>query len=366
MKNLLTMLAAVLLAGCSVFSGQSAAENKSVNTNEYRVLVLGDIHFEGPQYHGVPGMTYRTKFSKKYHAMWQKEMPELFTASAKMLDENVPFVAQLGDFIQGYLALKEQRATMLDDAFKAVKPYYPNHKLLSIPGNHDNQCSGPKSVVKSLKDYQTYAEVFTPHISRELGCEIKNNYVIRHGEDLYIFYDSYIKPDDSIKFLKETFKTYPRNRYVFLLTHLPLLPACTASPGWVLPYYRQVAEILFEHNSIVLSAHTHIPSVIKVSNGKGRITQMVASSIGFNWNTGKPFEIRYKSLDETLKHVLPSRLPKPLHKYPLAFLKSLQIESYELYDNATGFVYLKVSDKGVFAEFYTDKSGKPAAVKQLK
>ena len=134
----------------------------------------------------------------------------------------------------------------------------------------------------------------------------------------------------------------------------------------MLPYYRQVAEILFEHNAIVLSAHTHVPSVIKVSNGGGRITQMVASSIGFNWNTGKPFGIRCKSLDEMLKRVLPSRLVKPLHKYPLAFLKSLQIESYELYDNATGFVYLKVSDKGVFAEFYTDKSGKPAAVKQLK
>ena len=364
MKNLFALLTAVLVAGCSCFSGQQA---KKAATDEYRVLVLGDIHFEGPQYHGIPGMTYRTKFSEKYHRMWKKEMPELFTASAEMLDENVPFVAQLGDFIQGYLALKEQRAKMLDDAFKTVKQYYPNHKLLSIPGNHDNQCHGPKTVVKSLKDYQTYAEVFTPHIARELGREIKNNYVIRHGKDLYIFYDSYIKPDDSIKFLQELFKKYPKNRYVFLLTHLPLLPACTASPGWVLPYYRKVAEILFEHNAIVLSAHTHIPSVIKVSNGKGgRITQMIASSIGYAWNTGKPFEIRHKGLDETLKHVLPKRLVKPLHKYPIAFLKSLEIESYELYNNATGFVYLKVSDKGVFAEFYTDRSGKPAAVKQLK
>ena len=93
MKNLFALLAVVFAAGCSIFGGQSSAGNKTVNTEEYRVLVLGDIHFEGPQYHGVPGMTYRTKFSKKYYAMWQKEMPELFTASAKMLDENVPFVA---------------------------------------------------------------------------------------------------------------------------------------------------------------------------------------------------------------------------------------------------------------------------------
>ena len=102
------------------------------------------------------------------------------------------------------------------------------------------------------------------------------------------------------------------------------------------------------------------------SNGKGKITQMVSSSIGFAWNTGNPFSVRSRSFAEMLNRVLPKRLVKPLHKYPIAFLKSLKIESYELYNNATGFVYLKVSDKGVFAEFYTDKSGKPAAVKQLK
>lgn len=366
MKSFFAIVMAAALAGCTMFQSENNSNRSTPATKEYRVLVLGDIHYDAPQYHVIPGMKYRTKFSKKYHAMWQKEMPELFTASAKLLDKDVPFVAQLGDFIQGYLPLKEQRAKMLDDAFKCVKAFYPDHKLLSVPGNHDNQCYGPKSVVKSLKDYQTYAEVFTPHISRELGREIKNNYVIRHGEDLYIFYDTYIKPDDSIKFLKATFKTYPKNRYVFLLTHLPLFASCTASPGWLMPYYRQVADILFAQNAIVLAAHTHVPSVIKVSNGKNSITQMVASSIGCKWNTGKPFGVRAASFGEMLKRVLPARQVKPMHKKPIDFLKSLKIESYELYDNATGFVYLNVSDKGVFAEFYTDKSGKPAAVKQLK
>ena len=366
MKNVFAILLAVSVAGCSCFNWKSSAGERKSDTSEYRVLVLGDIHYEGPQYHGVPGMKYRTRFSKKYYEMWQKEMPELFTASAALLDKDVPFVVQLGDFIQGYLALKEQRAKMLDDAFKAVKKYYPDHKLLSIPGNHDNQCYGPKTVVKSLKDYQTYAEAFTPHIAKELGREIRNNYVIRHGEDLFIFYDTYIKPDDSITFLKETFKKYPKNRYVFLFTHLPLFPGCTASPGWLMPYYPRVANILFEHNAIVLAAHTHVPSVIKVSNGKNTITQMVASSIGHAWNTGKPFAVRCKNFDEMLARVLPARRIKPMHKKPIDYMFSLKIESYELYDNATGFVYLKISDNGVFAEFYTDKSGKPAATKKLK
>ena len=364
MKKIFALLIALLAAGCALHKGSAPAAEK--NVSEYRVLVLGDIHFEGKKYHELPGIKYRSKYSKTYDEMWKTAMPELFTTSAKLLDKDVPFVAQLGDFIQGYLPLKEQRAKMLDDAFKTVKPYYPNHKLLSIPGNHDNQCSGPKTIVKSLKDYQTYAEVFTPHIEKELGRKINNNYVIRHGEDLYIFYDTYIKPDDSIKFLQETFKTYPKNRYVFLLTHLPLFAGSTSSPGWLLPYYKKVADILFEQNAIVLAAHTHIPSVIKVSKGKNSITQLIVSSVGHAWNTGKPFAIRADSFDAMLKQVLPSRQVKPMHKYPIEFLKSLQIDTYELYNNATGFVYLKVSSKGVFAEFYTDKSGKPAAVKQLK
>ena len=364
MKKFIALFTALLTAGCAFTAKEAPAANSS--TAKYRVLVLGDIHFEGKQYHVIPGMKYRTKYSKTYDDMWKTAMPDLFTTSAKLLDKDVPFVAQLGDFIQGYLPLKEQRAKMLDDAFKAVKPYYPDHKLLSIPGNHDNQCYGPKSVVKSLKDYQTYAEVFTPHIEKELGRKIDHNYVIRHGEDLYIFYDTYIKPDDSIKFLKETFKKYPKNRHVFLLTHLPLFAGSTASPGWLLPYYRKVADILFEQNAIVLAAHTHIPSVIKVSNGKNSITQMIASSVGHAWNTGKPFSIRCSSFEEMLKQVLPQRLEKPMHKHPIAFLISLKIESYELYDTATGFVYLNVSDNGVFAEFYNDRSGKPAAVKKLK
>ena len=79
------------------------------SASEYRVLVLGDIHFENAKYHVYPGVKYPTKYSKAYDNMWQKAMPELFTASAKLLNKDVPFVVQLGDFTQGYLALMQNR-----------------------------------------------------------------------------------------------------------------------------------------------------------------------------------------------------------------------------------------------------------------
>ncbi|MBE6362293.1 MAG: hypothetical protein E7054_01430 [Lentisphaerae bacterium] len=358
------------------------------SASEYRVLVLGDIHFENAKYHVYPGVKYPTKYSKAYDNMWQKAMPELFTASAKLLNKDVPFVVQLGDFTQGYLALKEQRAKMLVDAFNAVKSYYPDHKLLFTKGNHDTKVHGPKIVkdkdgketvvmVKGKNgketaaiaqgwDNPTYAKVFVPIIEKELGQKAGSNFAFRQGEDLFIFFDGMIKARVSINFLRDTLKKNPKNRYVFFITHLPVLPCSTGVPGWLAPRSREIFDMLIQHNTVILAAHTHVPSLIKVKGEKGSISQLVASSIGYNWNTGKPFGNRISNRDEFFKCLTPAKQNNKRAKAPLAHLKTLNVETFELYSNATGFVYLKISDKSVDAEFYTDKSGKVAAVKKLK
>ena len=105
---------------------------------------------------------------------------------------------------------------------------------------------------------------------------------------------------------------------------------------------------------------------MKVSNGKGSITQIVASSIGYAWNTGKPFDYHCKDFDSLLKLVSPQTLKRPRAKVPLDHMKTLKIESFESYRNATGFVILKVGSKGIDAEIYNNPSGKPAAVKKVK
>ena len=92
---------------------------------------------------------------------------------------------------------------------------------------------------------------------------------------------------------------------------------------------------------------------------------MVASSIGYAWNTGKPFDIRLKDFD-SLVNARGKKAAVPKTKAALDFAKSFKIESFEAYNNAAGFVILKVNDKGVEAEIYNSPSGKPAAVKKLK
>ena len=48
-KLFLQLAAAVMLCGCSTLS--AAPEN------EYRVLVLGDLHYDGMEYHKTPAVT---------------------------------------------------------------------------------------------------------------------------------------------------------------------------------------------------------------------------------------------------------------------------------------------------------------------
>ncbi|MBO5823261.1 MAG: metallophosphoesterase [Lentisphaeria bacterium] len=355
---------------------------------EYKVMVLGDIHFESKEYHGVPGVNYPTKYASRYANMWKRAMPELFKASAAQLDKDFPFVIQLGDFTQGYLALPEQRAKMLVDSFNTVKGYYPSHKLLFTKGNHDTKVHGPKYVkdkdgkktlvmVKDKKgnevaaiaqgwDNATYAKAFVPVIEKELGQKAGSHYAFRQGEDLYIFFDGMIKASTAFNFVRDTLKKNPQNRYVFFITHLPILPCSTGVPGWLAPRSSEIFDLLIQHNTVILAAHTHIPSLVKVKGEKGSISQLVVSSIGYNWNTGKPFGNFINNRDEFFKHLTPKKQNNKRARAPLALLKSLNVETFELYSNATGFVVLKVGDKGIDAEIYNAPTGKPAAVKKLK
>ena len=107
-------------------------------TAEYRVLTLGDIHFEDISYHGTPGIKHRTRYSQQYADMWKKAMPEIFTTSAKLLDKDVPFIIQLGDFTQGYLSVKNsgKRCSLI-------------HSTQSNPTTPTTSCSFPKATMTS-------------------------------------------------------------------------------------------------------------------------------------------------------------------------------------------------------------------------
>ena len=343
-----------------------------VSAAEYRVLVLGDIHYDAPEYH-IINPELKLKMRSEYIKMWKGKTPQLLTASAKLLDKDVPFVIQSGDFTQGDGVSIKHQEKMFTDGFAAVKKFFPNHKLLAVKGNHDIRTYA----VKKVKDKDTLVRVetnapaanaFMPLIAKELGVEsIKDHYSVVHNNDLFIFYDGFARPQsNSIKYLKATLDANPKVRNVFFITHLPVIACSTGNPGWMLYNYVNICKLLMSRNAIILTAHTHQPSLVQVNDGKNTLTQFVTSSIGYRWAIGKPSGIWLNTIEDFQKNLYKKKAGIKRSVAALKHLNSLPVKVFEMYQNANGFTILKISDKGVFAEVYNDDSGKPALVKQLK
>ena len=340
---------------------------------DYRVLVLGDLHYDAPEFHSIPDMKVKFKLRTDYIRMWKEKTPQLLDAAAKQLGKDIPFIIQCGDFTQGDAVTGENQEKMFATAFDTVKKNFPDHKILAVKGNHDIRTYYPEKD-KSGKDILTKkntnthtAKAFMPLFAKELGQQIKDHYTVIHNNDLYIFYDGFQKAAPSLKFVKDTLAANPKVRNVFFITHLPVLPCATGNAGWLLPNYQELAKLLLERNAIILTAHTHQPSIIKINDGKNTLTQIVTSSIGYAWSLGKDAQVAIKNREEFRKKLYWKKAKEKRSIAALDYLDSLKLEIFELYDkNSNGFTILKVTDDGVTAEIHNNASGKPTLLKKLK
>ena len=349
-----------------------------LNAADYQIMVLGDIHFDAEKYHTAPNGEIVTRYSESYVDMWQGKSPELLKTSAKMVNKKFPFVIQLGDFIQGYAVTQESLARMLVESFREVKKFFPNHKVLSVKGNHDvrrqiSSCVDGKLISTALWEHQIYDEAFMPLISAELGRKsIRSNYAFTCNNDLYIFYDDFAEPQPqtSVNFLKKTLDAHPDVRNIFFITHIPLLPCSTFKPGWLLPSYLKVMQILAQRrNVIILAGNTHQPSFLQVKVGNNTVTQLVVSTLACYWKNGEDAEISAKGKKQFYE-VLDKR-EKPTPNTPAAkkFLDSVEVEKLTIYskESMQGFAVLKIRDNGsVDAEIYNNTSCRPAVVIKLR
>ena len=341
---------------------------------DYRVGVLGDIHYDKVEYHVLPDGSNRSRVNKDYVAMWKERTPAMLTLLNRLLGQDVPFVLQLGDFTQGYSVTEALLSKNLEEAFVAVKGFFPGHKLLPVKGNHDvrvefsSKDKSGRSRRNIVWKQKPYVEKFLPFVAKELGRKsVDSNYFVVHNNDLYIFYDGFIRTATSLNFLKKTLAAHPKVRNVFFISHLPVLACSWGDPGWLLPAAREVAKILIKRNAIILTAHTHIPSLVKIRQGGNTLTQLVVSSIGYAWNTGKVAEVGHKNYEEFLKAIPAPKQASKRNVGALTYLRENPPEVFENYRNSAGFVILQVLDNGtVNAEFYNNDSGKPAFIKKIR
>ncbi|MBR2632350.1 MAG: metallophosphoesterase, partial [Lentisphaeria bacterium] len=112
----------------------------SLFADAYNFIALGDIHFDGAQYHKLPPQTAgRKKERQRNLSMWEsgKSAAVLSAAAAQAKSSKPAFVVQLGDFTQGDCDTPELQEQMFADGFAKVKSFFPGLKLFPVKGNHD-------------------------------------------------------------------------------------------------------------------------------------------------------------------------------------------------------------------------------------
>ena len=339
-----------------------------MNDNSYNLLLLGDLHFDGPAYHvREPANEVQKRGRLRNYAMWDGKTQDLLKDAASRLDDAFPWVLQLGDLSQGDGDDVELQSAMLRDALACAKRNFPGKKFLPVIGNHDLRLldSCPRwneydengdCTFAAGGDYRPIRKTLLPFIADELGLAAvppSLDYVLRRGDDLYIFIDPF-KPGGATEFIREALRE--DSRRVFIVSHLSLFPCepARAWAMWVLPDYPKLAELLAPRHTILLAGHTHYNHLIRYRHPKGVLTQLVLSSMGTNWrvNPLRTTTANYAEFAQAMAPFLdgpPSRIFRP-ENY-------LEHRTWRCFDgekpsSATGYAVLKVTPESVAADIY--------------
>lgn len=361
---MLKKLLPVLLAGLVIGNGLAAAEtpekNASLRSAEpaYQVTVLGDVHYDGPEFHLKSEHGNRAKERTRNFTMWKQKSPDLLKTAAEQTAKSSAFVVQLGDLTQGDCDNNELHEALLKKAFGTLKACFPDLPVLIVKGNHDVRSSGKQNNPVPAKN------ALLPLVAAELGVKElpDGNYAFLKGKDLYISLDGFVGAPKIVAFLKKTLSEHPDTRYVFVMTHLPVIAVSVGKPFWRLPGAEKVIEMLETRRSVILAGHTHVWSFIERRTEKGRVVQLVTTSMGCSWTPGHELE---KTMDWP-KYVEAVRARNGKSEAGRKLIKNFDEMAaaakftFALYGSKSGFTVLDINDSRVEARIHTDNSGTPA------
>ena len=321
----------------------------------YRVMFLGDVHYDAKEYHP----DYKNVSFKRNTTMWQGASQQLLKAAGEEAGRgNSVFVVQLGDITQGDADTPELQEKMFRTAFAKVKENFPDRPLLVVKGNHDVRDS------KGKTDNGPAERALLPLVAAEKGFEklADGNYAFMQGKDLFIALDGFVAPKTTVAFLRKTLSAHPDARYVFLMTHLPILPADEKYPVWLQPGYAEIAAALETRRALVISAHTHRPSFTTRTTSKGTLPQLVVSSMGCDWSPDKILPTPLTDWEKFVAAAQKAKLRGRNLRIPKEWPKLMELGKYTQRRDFinSGFVVLDVDDARVEARIFINASGTPA------
>ena len=359
---LFSLFAILLLSASPPRAGQS-----------YRVLVLGDTHYDAAKFHRSEAATANKAGEQSRNLkMWKGASQRLLTAAGRQAAAVKAVCAfQLGDISQGDADGPKPMRDMLGEAYAKVGRFMHGIPLFPVKGNHDIRLRGRNGKGKS--DNAPYREAILPKVSRmlELPPLEMANYTLILGGDLYIVIDGFCPAEECVEFVKRSLEEHPRARYVFLLTHLPVLPASSGGPFWLLPGHYEIAALLETRRAVILAAHTHGFSLATRTTRRGEVVQFITTSMGSEWNPqriarSKPFgwkELieRSKASEKGVKRSGGS--DKLLQQWQI--MESKGSYTFRKFFANSGFTVIEATPSGVTAHIYADDSGKPAEKVEL-
>ncbi len=357
--------------GCAtkqLVDGDSAKSAAGRSGGVYSVSILGDVHYDAPpreRFHA----SGRAVHFKNNVVMWEKDIPEILSASASLVGPDTAFALQLGDLIDGAGDFNSQ-TQMLADATAVLEKTYPGLPVISVCGNHD--------IIGGWR--RGYNSFMLPWLRRQVAPLTTNvlastTFGFRHGPDLWVFVN-YNYGESTIPVIEKLLADNPDVRYTFVAIHGPVLPMDQFKFRW---FYlgderqdkvrRKVRALLAQRDAIVLAGHVHTLECKEWHGDGGRITEMVVNTVS-----------RYGNSIQ--KPAIPQVMSETPDDYG-AWLKSAPTNNFNLkfdalYEEyrpglkrrygawAAGHNILRVSDSGVSLEYYGLDAREPTKVFQLR
>lgn len=351
----LSIAALAINSETNLLKAKKPSKKPAQADGEYSVVMLGDTHYDKDEtyYHAgycLPDNPTREenhrKEFKRNADMWQQRCPKIVARARALVDDSTKAFFQMGDIIQGDTATAEIHTKFLNDTVNFLKSHLGRLPFVTVVGNHDVR-GNDDSVCEAA-----YKEYMTGRMGAELGQQVTStNFSFWIGPDVYICID-FNKPNDEE--VERLFAESENARYTFVLVHAPVFPyIAKTSYNWIYlgrkatPERREkMNRLMARRNTIVLCGHTHLTEFYDWYGYDGRITQMTLSSVWakpeqgvFSVISENPETYTVKSHDDWFE---------PIRKGLKGFFRSYSIGCYKL----------RVSDSGVYVDFYAGDSEK--------
>jgi hypothetical protein len=266
------------MAGARFSFGQST--QSSSEKPLYAFPLLGDIHYDRMEHHDMQWVQAKmagdlsqihgyVKATEQYTPRLFAEVSDAVRAQAAP----VPFVIQVGDLVEGLCGSFDLQSQQFRDATAAVEKANMGVPFLVAKGNHD--ITGPGAP-------EAFDKVLLPWIGKQAGQDLKRaDYVHRHGDDVFVFFDAY-KPD--LDWLEAALKGN-KARQTFFVIHPPVVPYNARSNWHIYPDDARRAErdrllsLLGSRRAVVLTGHLHKYSILRRRTPTGPIDQLAVCSV---------------------------------------------------------------------------------------